>query len=160
MLRLPRESFFILARCHTVETIPSWAATGCQEGTLGKLALSSLQSGARGGTQIGCGIYVRPDRGSTTTAKIGGAADLFLPAVFGVAGDGTSTRRRPQHGCVEHDPRPGRLGSGADRGSMGNPARNCWLAAGYRDRRRCSSSVSGSVLRVLMGLDGRWLCHL
>jgi hypothetical protein len=79
------------------------AATG-RRGTFGKLVLSSLQSGARSGPQIRCGIYVRADRGYKAAAKIGGAADLFLPAVLGLSGYGTSSGGRSQHCCVEHDP--------------------------------------------------------
>src|SRR5208283_3134127 len=101
------------------------------------------------------GLYVRADRGHTAAAKIGGPADLFLPAVLGLAGDGASTGRCAQHCGVEHDPRPGWLRSRADRCGLGEPAGSCGLASGHRNRWRLASSGRWRLLRVLNWPPGR-----
>ena len=72
-LRLNRASSSIFFR----------AATARQEGTFGKLVLPALQSGDRSWAQIRGRVHVRANGGNQAAAKIVGAADLFLPAVFG-----------------------------------------------------------------------------
>ena len=125
------------------------AATGREEGTFGKLVLSSLQSGTRGRPQIGCGVHVRADGRNKAAPEIGGPAHLLLSAVLGFPGDGTCTRGRAQHCCVEYDPRPGRRGPGIESGGLGEPARYCGITAGYWHGWRSAQNGCWRVLRVL-----------
>jgi hypothetical protein len=95
-------------------------------------------------------VYMFADRRNTTAPEIGGPADMFLPSVLGLPGDGPSSGGRSQHRGVEYDPRSRRLGSGAQPRGMGKLARHCRLAACYGNRWWQSSSTNRRILRVLI----------
>jgi len=99
--------------------------------SFGKSVLSSLQSGTRNGTQIRRSVYVRADGGNQAAAEIDGAADLFLPAVFSVAGYGTSSRGSSKRRRMEDDSRVGLRRPGIERRRVGNPSRDCGIVARY-----------------------------
>ena len=125
-----RESFYALSFRATGGENTFLSGTGRQEGTFGEPLLSALQSRDRGRTQVGCCIHVCPDRGSETAAKISREADLFLPPVFSLSGDGASSGGRAQHCGVEDDSRTGWRRPGPEPGGLGEPARNCRLTSG------------------------------
>jgi hypothetical protein len=103
-------------------------ATSRREGTLGKRILPSLQS--RAGRKIGCCLYVRADRRHQATAKIGGATNVFLPAVLCLFGHGPSARGRSQYRRLGHDPRSGRFGPRPERSCLGESQGDCRFAIG------------------------------
>jgi hypothetical protein len=99
------------------------------KGRLGKFVLPALPPRDRSRAQIRRGIYVRADGRNQAAAEIFGAAHLFLPAMFSLSGHGPASRRRPESGRMEHDPRPGRRRSRTQSGGLGKSARSGWLAA-------------------------------
>ena len=90
-----------------------------QEGSRATYFLFTLQAGDRGGAQVGGGVYVCADGGSEAAAEVGGAADLFLSAVRGVAGHGDAAGGRAQPGGVGHDPRHCQRGAFAELRGVG-----------------------------------------
>jgi hypothetical protein len=121
-----------------------------QEGALGTLALSALQSRTDDGTQIRCRLYVHADRRNQAAAKIDGAADLFLSAMLGVFGHGPCTRRRAQSCRLADDSRVSGGRSRAGRGCVGKPARNSRPASSHRNRWRLSALGQRWILRILI----------
>jgi hypothetical protein len=129
-----------------METLFCFDGHAVKRGILGKLVLSALQSGTGGGTQISGYVYVCADGRNPPPAEVGGAADLFLPAVLGLPSHGAATGRRVECCSVEHDPRARRLGPGAQSGGVGKSQRIGWLAARDRNRRH---PATGERRRIL-----------
>jgi hypothetical protein len=93
-----------------------------EEGTRATYFLSTLQARNRGRAQVGGGVHVRADGGGEAAAEVGGAEDLFLSAMRGVAGDGDAAGGRAQPGGLGYDPRLSELGAFAELGGLGKLA--------------------------------------
>jgi hypothetical protein len=128
-------------------------AIGARQESFGESVLSSLQSGARNRTQVRRSLYVRADGGNQAAAEIDGAADLFLPAVFCVPGDGTSARGSFKRRSLENDSRVGLRRPSIERCGVGNAARDRRIIACYWNRRQPAYDQRRWILRVLNAVD-------
>jgi hypothetical protein len=121
-----------------------------RERDFGQLILSSLQSGARGRTEIGRRIFVRADGGSAAAPEILSTANLFLSAMLGLAGHGSGAGGRAESRCLADDPRYSRGRSGTHGSRVGKLARDRRRSApGDRHRRYRASLAHGILLRIL-----------
>ena len=93
--------------------------------------LSALQARDRGRTEVGSGVHVCADRRSEAAAEVGGAEDLLLSAMRGVAGHGTAARGSAEHGGLGDDPRLGELGAFVELRGLGGLAKR-GRTAGFR----------------------------
>ncbi len=90
--------------------------------------LLALQARDRVRGQVRSGLYVLADGRSEAAPEVNSAADLFLSAMRGVAGNGASAGGRAEYGGVGDDPRVGQRRTVTERSGVGKSAGNGGIA--------------------------------